>query len=216
MTDAARLKPFQALRAYWEGLRLNGGLPDRARIDPRGLADHLEHVMLIERVAPGHGRLRLAGSAVHDILGIEARGMPLTALLEPASRTRLSERLDAVFDEPAILDIWLEAERGIGRPALTGRLLLLPLDNQSQRSRGEAIGCLVTTGVVGRVPRRFAITGMTRERIVTGTALSHPVQPKAMRLPLEELAGGFADTGGEFTHRVAKGASHLRLVHSRD
>ncbi len=101
--DTPPLKPFQALRAYWEGLRLNGGLPDRARIDPRGLSDHLEHLLLVERVAPGHGRLRLAGSAVHDILGMEARGMPLTALLEPTSRARFSERWDAVFHDTAIL-----------------------------------------------------------------------------------------------------------------
>lgn len=212
MKDAPPLKPFQALRAYWEALRLNGELPDRARIDPRGLADHLEHIVLVERIAPGHCRLRLAGSAVHDVLGMEARGMPLTALMEPGSRAQLSERLDSVFDEPAILDIWLEAERGIGRPALTGRLLLLPLAGNGQRSKGEAIGCLVTTGVVGRVPRRFAITGMTRERILSGAALTHPVQPKATHLPIE----GFAEPTADFTNRPAKGAPFLRLVHSRD
>lgn len=206
------MKPFQALRAYWEALRLNGELPDRARIDPRGLADHLEHIVLVERIAPGHCRLRLAGSAVHDVLGMEARGMPLTALMEPASRAKLSDRLDSVFDTPAILDIWLEAERGIGRPALTGRLLLLPLTNNGLRSKGEAIGCLVTTGTVGRSPRRFAITGMTQERILTGEALTHPVQPKATRLPVE----GFAEPGADYANRPAKGAPFLRLVHSRD
>ncbi len=216
MNGTAPLKPFQALRAYWEALRLHGALPDRSRIDPRGLADHLEHIVLIERIAPGHCRLRLAGSAVHDILGMEAHGMPLTALLEPASRSKLTERLDAVFDEPAILDIWLEAERGIRRPALSGRLLLLPLAIDGQRSKGEAIGCLVTSGVFGRAPRRFAISGMTRERVAMGGLLAHPVQPKPTRLSVE----GFADPGRSFATppapAAAKPASYLRLVHSRD
>jgi hypothetical protein len=216
MNETAPLKPFQALRAYWEALRLNGALPDRSRIDPRGLADHLEHIILVERIAPGHCRLRLAGSAVHDVLGMEARGMPLTAILEPASRTKLSERLDAVFDEPAILDIWLTGERGIGRPALTGRLLLLPLANDGQRSKGEAIGCLLTSGMIGRTPRRFAETGMTRERIATGGLLAHPVSPKPSWLPHEGFADQPRDFAAPTTRSAAKSAAHLRLVHSRD
>jgi hypothetical protein len=124
----------------------------------------------------------------------------------------LSERLDAVFDEPSILDIWLEAERGIGRPALLGRLLLLPLGTGGQRSKGEAIGCLVTAGVVGRVPRRFAVSGMTRERIATGAAAMQPVQPK----PMAVIAEGFADRVSTYAGVPTNGQPHLRLVHSRD
>ena len=145
------------VRAYWEGLRHGSALPRRDEIDPRGIAGALENTFLLERVAPGIARFRLAGMQLHDLMGMDVRGMPVSALIEPAGRNRIAEGLEAVFSGPGLLDLRLEGERGIGKPALAGRMLVLPLVS----ARGDvdlALGCLAFEGALGRAPRRFAIS----------------------------------------------------------
>lgn len=175
------------------GRRCARAAPRRDQIDPRGIAEALEQVFLVERMAPGQARFRLAGMHLHDLMGMEARGMPMTALFEPAARARFSDALEAVFTAPAALDVWLEAERGIGRGALAGRLMLLPVTG----SKGEpdlALGCLATEGSIGRVPRRFAISGLVRG-------------------PLRVVP---SEVQAEFAPRPPRGLPHLRLVSSRE
>jgi hypothetical protein len=163
------LAPLAALRGYWEALRQNGRLPARADIDPRGIAPALENAFLVDRIAPGLAKFRLCGMSLHDLMGMEPAGMPLSTLFEPTGRSRLGPALEQVFQGPTILELWLEAERGLGRPALTGRMVLLPLLNAS----GEvtvALGGLVTSGTVGRQPRRFAIASALSETLVVAAA----------------------------------------------
>lgn len=203
------------VRAYWEGLRGGGSLPERDQIDPRGIAGALENTFLLERVAPGIGRFRLAGMQLHDLMGMDVRGMPVSTLFEPPARTRLSDGLENVFASPAILELWLEAERGIGRPALEGRMIVLPLTGM----RGEtdlALGCLAMEGSLGRAPRRFAISGLMSEVVKQRHA------PMPATQPARQLAHGFAEQPRhfaaleDFTPRPPRGKPNLRLVHSRD
>ena len=118
--ETADFHQLQAVRAYWEAMRKPGHLPRRDDINPRGIASALEQVFLVEQIAPHHGRLRLAGMALSDLLGMDPRGMPVTALLEPVARATLSEALGGLFRGEHLLDLWLEAERGIGRPPPMG------------------------------------------------------------------------------------------------
>ncbi len=190
---------IQAVRGYWEAMRRPGQLPRRDDINPRGMASALEQVFLVEQIAPNHGRLRLAGMALSDLLGMDPRGMPVTALLESVARATLSEALGGLFRGDHLLDIWLEAERGIGRPPLWARMLLLPLIG----AEGEpdlALGCLSTKGQIGRPPRRFTITRMLREPLPL-------VQGKG-------LAPAFAEPPRSFGPPGAR--PNLRLVSSRD
>lgn len=144
------------LRSYWEALRNGPALPDRAAIDPRGIRGALQGAFLVERIAPGMGRLRIAGMNFTDLMGMDARGMPLSALFDPMGRARLGAQLEQVFQRPAVLDLHLECETGIGRPALRGRMILLPLAGNGDR--GEcALGCLALAGQIGRTPRRLII-----------------------------------------------------------
>lgn len=191
-------QPLQDVRAYWEAMRMGGRLPRRDDINPRGMASALEQVFLVEQVAPNHGRLRLAGMGLADLLGMDVRGMPVTALLEPTSRAKLSEALGGLFRGDHILDLWLEAERGIGRPPLMARMLILPLIG----SHGEpdlALGCLCSKGSIGRAPRRFAISRMVREQL----------EPAATA----DTASAFAEPPRPF--HPPKGKPNLRLVSSR-
>ena len=207
-----RFAMLAEVRAYWEGLREAGSLPRRDRIDPRGIAGALEQVFLIERIAPGLARFRLAGMGVSEVLGMDVRGMPLSAVFDPAARDRLSPALEGVFRDNVALDLWLEAERSIGRPALAARMLLLPL--VSTRGLTDlALGCLALDGEIGRVPRRFAIASLLSETLVVARK-STARQAAAERVP------GFAEPQSGFTPpdapRPPRGKPQLRLVRSGD
>jgi hypothetical protein len=193
--------PLAELRAYWEGLRVNGAIPTRAVLDPRGIAGALEVAFVAERVAPGQARFRIAGMQIAEMLGMEARGLPLMTLVAPQDRAAFAAALEQVFAGPAMVEMWLEAERGPGRPALEGRLLILPLaEDHGHVTR--AIGVLATAGTIGRSPRRFALARRTVTRILTPAPAS--AEP------------AFAETPAVFEPppRAVPGRAHLRLVRS--
>ena len=183
------------LRAYWEGLRRDGGIPCRAELDPRGMAGVLDRVFVAERIGAGLVRLRIAGMALTDIAGLEMKGLPLSVLVLPGARERLAQVVQRVLDRPQAAELELEAERGIGRPALRGRLLLLPLLSGGG-GRDLVLGCLATEGETGRAPRRFAIVRALEERLL-----------------LPDAAPAFA---GPPAPALRPGRGHLRLVHSAD
>lgn len=208
---AAKFAMLAEVRAYWEGLRDGATLPRRDQIDPRGIAGALENTFLLERVAPGVARFRLAGMQLHDAMGMDVRGMPVTALVEPPARTRLAEALEAVFAAPGVLELWLEGERGIGRPALEGRMLVLPLVS----SRGVsdlALGCLAMDGVLGRAPRRFAIAGLLSEVIERRFDAPAPTPRQPLPRELAETPAAYSPA----PPRPPRGKPNLRLVVSRD
>jgi hypothetical protein len=169
--------PLHLVRAYWDGLRGTDLIPRRRLIEPHGLRDALAHVFLIERIAPGLARFRLAGTHVTQVMGMEVRGMPLSAILVPVSRDGARALVEAVFAGPSVVELALESDRGLGRPALQGRMILLPVGDDDENC-DRALGCLVTEGDIGRGPRRFAIT---RQR--TETVLPRPPAPPARQAP---------------------------------
>ena len=213
---AAKFVQLAEVRAYWEGLRGDSGLPRRDQIDPRGIAGALDTVFLLERIAPGVARFRLAGMHINDLLGMDVRGMPLSAMIDPMSRPRLAEALEALFAGPAILTLGLEAERSVGRPALAGKLILLPLIS----ARGPcdmALGCLATDGATGRAPRRFAISQLASEPLVSIEAeLATASRPRPQQAP-RLVPMGLAEAAAGFDHAPRmqpppRGKPQLRLV----
>ena len=162
-----RFAAVREVRTYWDALRDDQDLPRREQINPRGMAGALHQVFMLERVAPGVARFRIAGTDINDVMGMEVRGMPLSALFDPSARARLADLVEKVVSTRTIVVLDLEADRGLGRPALQGRLLLLPLKGAA----GEAdliLGCLASDGQIGRAPRRFAIARVIEETIEAG------------------------------------------------
>lgn len=145
---------LKTVEAYWEGLRNGRPVPARSEVDPRGMQSALEYAFILERIAPGVARFRLAGMHLSDLMGMEVRGMPLTAMFVPESRAKLSEVLEAVFETPQITTITLKAERGIGRGEMEAQLLLCPLKSDLG-DVNRILGCLQSKGEIGRQPRRF-------------------------------------------------------------
>ncbi|WP_159458411.1 PAS domain-containing protein [Roseisalinus antarcticus] len=152
----AHIPALRQMERYWNELRGGHRLPQRRDVDPARLEDSLPHAFLMQRVAPNVGRLRVAGQQLTKVLGMDPRGMPLTAFFGVEARKVLSEQLRAVFDGPTIVEIPVASRRGLGRPRLSGRLLLLPLIGDDGMV-SACLGALMVDGTIGSAPRRFDI-----------------------------------------------------------
>lgn len=144
------------VEAYWEALRGARIVPKRSEIDPRGIEGALENAFIVERVAPGIARLRIAGSHLNDLMGMEVRGMPLTALFNPSARQLISETIEEVFQAPGTGRFRLTSSGSEGRPEGEARMILLPLKSDLG-DVSRLLGCLVFKGQIGLAPRRFDV-----------------------------------------------------------
>ncbi len=177
------------VRAYWEALRDGGALPDRAQLDPRGLDGVLDRVFLAERIAPGLVQVRIAGSGLAEVAGMDLRGLPLSCLFTAEARPQLAEALEAVAQGQALAELDVASDRGNGQAV--ARLLLLPLCDGPNRKL--VLGCL---GTAGKLPKaKFQILCRKEERLELPVAIPmpEPVAPPALRQ-----------------------LRHLSLVHARD
>jgi len=153
------------LEQYWSTLPRRNGVPMRKDVDPVAMGNLLEDSFILERVAPGVGRIRVAGRNIAKLIGVEPRGLPLTAVLLPNARAEMVNYIEAAFNGPSIVELPLCSPRGIGQPALEGKIMLLPLrDDHGRISR--VLGVLVMSGRRGNGGRRFMISTQTAPRVV--------------------------------------------------
>lgn len=178
------------IRRYWNLLRGGRAVPARSDVDPRGFSSAIENAFILERIAPGAARIRLAGRHLIDLMGMEVRGMPICAFLNPSSRGRLSDVLESVFKAPQIAELRLASPAGYARPALKGQMLLMPL-RSDLGDVTRALGCLVFQGDMGEAPRRFDLVS---DRVM-------PVIDGGVTLTPSPSILGFAETGDGFLPR---------------
>lgn len=166
--DAARAERSQPVLSlvedYWDSLRDDRPMPRRDDLDPGAMTGALARAFVAERIAPGLARIRVGGSHLSVLLGMEVRGMPLSAMFAPHTRGRLAEALETAFAAPAVVRAGLSCPASIGRPELTGGLVLLPLMSATGEVK-EVLGALSMGGRIGRPPRRPEIQGLVRRRI---------------------------------------------------
>ncbi len=165
MTDMTVPAPTPAPRAagpvddvcrHWASLPRTGLAPNRADLDPQAIAQALPHVFVAELVAPNVARLRLVGHALEDLMDMDLRGMPLSALFTADARPVLATAFEQVGRGARVL-LPLRAERAWGMAELTAQLALLPLCD-AHGAITRVLGVLECTGDAGRTPRRFAIS----------------------------------------------------------
>lgn len=160
------------LERYWNELRGPRRLPKRRDVDPGQIGAALPWAFLIQRVAPGVGRIRVAGQRLSELLGMEARGMPLTAYFSAEGRTVITEHVTRLFEDPAIVELPIVSRRGLGRPKMTGRLIILPLIGDDGLV-SAALGAMIVDGTIGTTPRRFEIAeGRQRCEPVTSSRIA--------------------------------------------
>lgn len=182
------------IEAYWEGLRKGRNVPLRSEIDPRGIDRSLEYAFIVERIAPSVARFRLAGMHLNDLMGMEVRGMPVTAFFGPEMRGQVTDALEHVFEGPAKAHMELKSQGSFGRPALSGALVLLPLKSDLG-DISRAVGCLVSDGKPGRTPRRFEIESLKIEAL-TGDDIGFKSAPQSLRdVP---LSAGMAEPASSY------------------
>lgn len=198
---------------YWNDLRSRTALPRRAEIDPRRIEGALPYAFILERTTPALARFRVAGGHLNDLMGMDVRGMPISALFDDAQRDHLLELVEEVFTTPSTLELALSA-RVPGAEVKTAELLILPMTDDEDRVT-RALGCLVSRGPVVQPPYHFRIDQTRRTRVahmVDGPAPVAPTQ-KARPMPLR----AFAAPETEYTPQTPKGARvrsapHLRVV----
>lgn len=161
------------LRDYWRSLCKGRAIPTRADVEPRGIREALDYSFILERIAPGAARFRLAGRHLLDLMGMEVRGMPLCSVIEPRSRGRLSDVVETVFRAPQLAELALASPAAYSRPALTGTMLLLPL-RSDLGDVTRALGCLIAPGDAGMTPRRFEILSDKVTPVIEGARVLTP------------------------------------------
>ena len=219
ITDFEAAQPshiLHALRDHWESLRINGNVPARSDVQPRGIRAALDHAFILERIAPGAARFRLAGRHLIDLMGMEVRGMPICALLNTSSRGRFSDVLESVFRGPQIAELGLSSPAGYARPVLQGRLLLLPL-RSDLGDVARALGCFVSQGEIGQAPRRFDLAEERLSPIHPGGPIIEPsASPDPARAGSWRKATGRSATPAEATPEQRRALFRIVSDRSRD
>lgn len=196
------LSPLRQAEAYWSALRGDDEVPLRSAIDPRGLENILPYTFILERIAPGVARFRLAGQHLTELTGMEVRGMPLTAMFTGAARTEVGAVLEHMFETPAVAELDLIAERRFSLSPLEARMVLLPLRSDFG-DISRALGVVVAEGQLGKRTSHSFDVARSHLRDLNGV-------PTALSPACEEVPG-FAEDPAPL-----EGAPHLKLVVSRD
>ena len=186
------------LRAYWDKLRRGRLAPYRAELDPREFEDALEAMFILEHLGPEQIRVRLAGMALCEMMGMEVRGMPPEAFIAAEHRTAFSRHLNAALNGPCVVELDLVATDNLGGP-VEAHMLLLPLRSDF----GEVtriLGCVSAPVDDIRVPVNFAIHDARHEQIRPSKGADEPIR---------ELEG-FGESGEAYLPGPAQ--PHLRSV----
>ncbi len=203
----AKFPAIAQVEAYWDGLRNGRLMPARSEIDPRGISDALEYAFILEKIAPGLARIRLAGTHLNALLGMEVRGMPITAFFVPEARADIREALESTLEAPASLRLSLKGDSGFTRPKLDAQMFLAPLKDESGVPT-RILGVLQSSGKIGRGPRRFSVRSS-----VANPLLTDPASAAMRRLPgYADHATGRAAAAQPDHAPAAGGQPHLRLV----
>ena len=197
--------PLRQAEAYWNALREGEPIPRRSQVDPRGLENILGQTFIVQRIAPGIGRFRLAGRDINALAGMEVRGMPISALFTPKGRKVLSAVLENMFETPAIAELSLATQARFARSPVPASMILLPLRTDTD-DVSRALGVLACGDISGTAPVRFDVTGQDMRPVVQhGFSTETPLPDMADHLP-----PGMAEAPRLLSGR----APHLRLVKS--
>ncbi|MEM9229882.1 MAG: PAS domain-containing protein [Pseudomonadota bacterium] len=203
------------LRAYWDSLRNGRSAPYRAELDPRKFEDVLEHMFILEQLSPSQIRVRLAGMALCEMMGMEVRGMPPEAFIDAEHRETFGQHLVSVLNDPSVIELDLMAGDAAGG-SVPAQMLLLPLRSDF----GEVtriLGCVVTESDNVRAPVNFSILNHRRSVVrpsATGAVDPLPgfeeppaaYQPPSANVPLKAVVSN-PDAAATAPRR-----GHLRVV----
>lgn len=209
------------LRNYWESLRGGRVAPYRAELDPRKFEDALENMFILEQLNPTQLRVRLAGMALCEMMGMEVRGMPPEAFMAADNRADFAAHLNNVLNTPCVMEIDLIAHGNDGQTT-TGQMLLLPLRSDFGEVT-RVLGCVLTQEQITSAPVHFSIESVRSFEIGTdqatetfentpGFAERAATFSRSTDTPVLRSVAGNADE----TRRSEPRRGHLRVISSND
>ena len=151
-----------ALERYWRQLRGARTLPVRTEVDPAQIDSALPYSFIGERMASGIVRLRVTGQRMNQMIGSDARGMPLSSLFAMPARPTLASEIELVFQAPAVVDIPVSHTSDPSREI--GRLLMLPLEDHAGQAT-RMMGAIVLTEAAQRL--EICTSAPTRREILS-------------------------------------------------
>ena len=158
-------------------------------------------------------RLRIAGSHLNNLMGMEVRGMPLTSFITPNGRREMGDMLEEVFQRPSVCELRLSAEVGRNKPAMDARMLLLPLKSDLG-DVSRVLGCFVARGQMGNQPRRFDVVGTKIRPLTNKTADASRHLEAASD---NETIKGFREPQADYTSTSKRPRKpYLRLIKNDD
>lgn len=145
-----------SIEQYWRTLRHAQHIPARSALDPSRIDGALPYAFILQRVAPGTARFRVAGQKVHELLKMDARGMPFSTLFQTHTRDEIAELIETAFGDPAVLGLPLVSTGTLLKPQVHGAMILLPMQDAVGETN-RLLGAFVTSDTVQSRPRRFEI-----------------------------------------------------------
>lgn len=178
---------LSSLRTYWDRLRAGRIAPYRAEIDPRQFEQALENMFIIEKLAPDNMRIRLAGTKICEMMGMEVRGMQPSYLIDEPDRVRFDRLLNVVMSEPAVVELSLTAPNRAG--TYRASMLMMPLRSDFG-DINRVIGCTSGDGEFFAPPLAFQIADVAVTPVEPGPV--HAAEPTRALMP------GFAEPAPSF------------------
>ena len=184
---------IQTLRSHWESLRINGGIPLRADIDPRQIPDVLDSLFIFERLNPQDVRVRIAGLTLCEMMGMEVRGQSPMSFFDDSTRRRFAAVVADVMDRPTTARLGLDTVDKMGNEA-RAEMILLPLCSDFGDVT-RLIGCVTGPAEGFTAPMRFHVRNVDMETL--------------SRTEQDTQSFGFAEQGAGF---IMDGTSSFRAI----
>lgn len=100
IAEALVTRPCRDLFDYWCALRPPGRLPLRSQIDPGAIRPLLPRLYILERQDDGTVTVRLAGTALRQLYGLEMTGRDMLDLVPPQHHPTRRWRVAAAAAQP--------------------------------------------------------------------------------------------------------------------
>lgn len=194
---------------YWSSLRRGKTVPYRSDVDPRSVQRMLRNAFILERLAPGIGKLRVSCSTLTDLQGMDMRGMPIASIITEESREEFAEILEQVFTGPATARFELSTSRGFRRNGKRASMLLLPLRSDSGEIN-RVLGAISVDGSAHKGPTRFDLTeSLLHDVSVSDDGLAERLSARPVTLAERQKALSADDVQAS---TIPTRHAHLRLV----
>lgn len=190
---------IHTLRSHWESLRINGKLPLRADVDPRQIPDVLDSMFIFERLNPTDVRVRIAGLALCEMMGMEVRGQSPMSFFNKNTRSRFAAVITDVMERPTIARLGLDTIDKMGSKAYA-EMILLPLRSDFG-DVSRVIGCVTEPEEGFTAPMQFHIQSVDIE------ALNREASQKSHSFGFAETGAGFIMDGTSSFHAISGGGS---------